>query len=145
MRGCCVPLVVSGSLRPLHSSPPSSLVRGIFQARIPEWVAIPFSRGSSWPRDQAGVSCGSHMAGRFVTAELPGKPTLWLPQSFSHPAMMGWGVPFGKELRGVKNRAHVHQPPWIWKQEPCLQPDTLPCVFQDSGYVCGWGNACKGL
>ena len=30
---------------------------GIFQARIPEWVAYPFSRGSSWPRNQTGVSC----------------------------------------------------------------------------------------
>ena len=32
-------------------SPPGSSVHGIFQARILEWVAIPFSRGSSPPRD----------------------------------------------------------------------------------------------
>ena len=32
---------------------------------ILEWVAYPFSRGSSWPRDQTGVSC---MAGRFFTS-----------------------------------------------------------------------------
>ena len=38
-------------------SPPSSSVQGILQARILEWVAIPFSRGSSWPRDRAWVSC----------------------------------------------------------------------------------------
>ena len=31
-------------------------VHGILQARTLEWVAIPFSRGSSWPRDQARVS-----------------------------------------------------------------------------------------
>ena len=37
-----------------------SYVLGILQARIQEWVAIPFSRGSSWPR----VSC---FAGRFFT------------------------------------------------------------------------------
>ena len=36
----------------------------ILQARILEWVAIPFSRGSSWPRDRTGVS---HIAGRFFT------------------------------------------------------------------------------
>ena len=35
---------------PLGCSPPGSSVRGIFQARILEWVAI-FSRGSSQPRD----------------------------------------------------------------------------------------------
>ena len=33
-----------------------SSVHGILQARILEWVAIPFSRGSSWPRDQTQVS-----------------------------------------------------------------------------------------
>ena len=41
---------------------PGSSVHGILQARILEWVAIPFSRGSSQPRDQSQVS---HMAGRF--------------------------------------------------------------------------------
>ena len=40
-------------------SPPHSSVHGILQARVLEWewVAIPFSRGSSWPRDQTQVSC----------------------------------------------------------------------------------------
>ena len=36
-------------------------VHGILQARILEWIAIPFSRGSSWPRDRTQVS---HIAGR---------------------------------------------------------------------------------
>ena len=39
-------------------------VHGILQARIPEWVAFPFSRGSSQPRDWTQVSC---IAGRFFT------------------------------------------------------------------------------
>ena len=43
-------------------SPPGSSVHGILQARILEWVAIPFSRGSSQLRDQTWVSC---IAGRF--------------------------------------------------------------------------------
>ena len=37
--------------------PPGSSVHGILQARILEWVVIPFSRGSSWPRSQTWVSC----------------------------------------------------------------------------------------
>ena len=37
---------------------------GILQARILEWVAIPFSRGSSWPRDWTCASC---IAGGFFT------------------------------------------------------------------------------
>jgi len=41
-----------------------SSVHGILQARILEWVAISFSRGSSWPRDCTPVSC---TAGRFFT------------------------------------------------------------------------------
>ena len=36
---------------PMNCSPPGSSVLGIFQARIPEWVAMPSSRGSSQPRD----------------------------------------------------------------------------------------------
>ena len=46
-------------------------VHGILQARILEWVALPFSRGSSQPRDQTQVS---RIAGRFFTCyELSGK------------------------------------------------------------------------
>jgi len=37
-------------------SPPGSSVHGILQARILEWVAMPSSRGSSWPRDWTWVS-----------------------------------------------------------------------------------------
>ena len=36
---------------PMDSSQPGSSIRGIFQARILEWIAISFSRGSSRPRD----------------------------------------------------------------------------------------------
>ena len=42
---------------PMDCSPPGSSVHGISQARIQAWVAIPFSRGSSRPRDQTHVSC----------------------------------------------------------------------------------------
>ena len=43
----------------LDCSPPGSTVRGILQARILEWIAISFSRGSSWPRDQTRISQAS--------------------------------------------------------------------------------------
>ena len=39
-------------------------VHGILQARIMEWIAIPFFRGSSQPRDRTLVSC---ITGRFFT------------------------------------------------------------------------------
>ena len=41
---------------PMDCSLPGSCVHGIFQARILEWVAMPSSRGSSWPRDWTHVS-----------------------------------------------------------------------------------------
>ena len=41
---------------PTDCSLPGSSVHGILQARILEWVAIPFSRGSSQPRDQTQVA-----------------------------------------------------------------------------------------
>ena len=50
---------------------PWIVAHGIFQARVLEWVAISFSRGSSWPRDQTRVSS---IAGRGFTSVLPGKP-----------------------------------------------------------------------
>ena len=49
---------------PMDCSPPGSSVHGISQARVLEWVAIPFSRISSWPRDRTQVS---HIADRFFT------------------------------------------------------------------------------
>ena len=45
--------------------PTDYTVYRILQARIPEWVAFPFSKGSSQPRDQTQVS---HIAGRFFTS-----------------------------------------------------------------------------
>ena len=49
---------------PMDRSLPGSYIHGIFQARILEWVAISFSRGSFQPRDQTQVSC---TVGRLFT------------------------------------------------------------------------------
>ena len=49
---------------PTLCNPMDYTVHGILQARILEWVAVPFSRGSSQPRDWTQVS---HIAGRFLT------------------------------------------------------------------------------
>ena len=57
----------------MDCSLPGSSVHGVLQSRILEWIAIPFSRGSSQPRDQIQVS---RITGRFFTTESPEKPTL---------------------------------------------------------------------
>ena len=49
---------------PMDCSLPGPFVHWVLQERIREWVAIPFSRGYSWPRDWTWVSC---IAGRFFT------------------------------------------------------------------------------
>ena len=48
----------------MDCSLPVSSVYGILQVRILEWVAISFSKETSWPRDQTQVSC---IAGSFFT------------------------------------------------------------------------------
>ena len=50
---------------PMDCSLPGFSVHGILQLRILEWIAIPFSRGSSRPRDQTWVSCIA--SGLFTT------------------------------------------------------------------------------
>ena len=54
-------------------SPPGCSVHGISQARILEWVAVSFFRGSSSPRNRTFISC---ITSRFFTADPPGKPHL---------------------------------------------------------------------
>ena len=49
---------------PIDCSLPTSSVHGVLQARVLEWVAIPFSRESSSLRDRTQISC---TAGRFFT------------------------------------------------------------------------------
>ena len=62
----CVCVLVAQSFQtlcdPMDCNPPGSSVQGILQARILEWVAIPLSRGYSWPRDQIWIS---HTTDRF--------------------------------------------------------------------------------
>jgi len=62
---------------PMDCSPPGSSTRGILQARIPEWVAIPLFRASSQTRDQA-------RSPTLQTDSLPsqplGKPQLYVYQ-----------------------------------------------------------------
>ena len=58
---------------------PGSSVRGISQARIVEWVAMPSSRGSSPPKDQTHVPCISCISTEFFTTS-----TTWETQIYLH-------------------------------------------------------------
>ena len=63
---CSVTAVVS-DCNFMDCSLPGSSVRGILQARILEWGAMPSSRDSPWPRSWTWITCASCIAGRFFT------------------------------------------------------------------------------
>ena len=86
--------VMSDSLQPMDCSLPGSSVYEILHARILEWVAIPFSRRSSWSRDQTQVSC---TASRFLTIWATG------------------GAPMGLSFSSVQSlsRVWLFATPWI--------------------------------
>ena len=73
LSNCCY-LVAKSCLtlcNPMNCSPPGSSVHGISQARILEWVAISFSKGSSRPRDPTQVCC---IAGGSLLLSRQGSP-----------------------------------------------------------------------
>ena len=59
---------------PMDYSPPGSSIHGILQARILEWVAISFSRGSSLPRDQTHEPLLLHWQLDFLPLNHQGRP-----------------------------------------------------------------------
>ena len=74
---CCAVLSHSSHVRlcdPTDCSLPGSPAHGIFQARILEWVAVSFSRGSFQPRDEPVSPMSAALAGRFFTTEPLRKP-----------------------------------------------------------------------
>ena len=75
---CCVQSHVSDSETPwaVACQPPLSMGFSSQEYWV-EWVAISFSRGSSWPTDRTCISC---IAGRFFTTESHGKPSI----SYAH-------------------------------------------------------------
>ena len=84
---------MSNSLRPHERSPPGSSVHGISQARVLEWVAISFSRGSSWPRDRTCASCIS-CTGRWILYHLShlGSPCQVSKKKFIIPTATIYGL-----------------------------------------------------
>ena len=90
----------------MHCGLPGFFVHGIFQARILEWVAIFFSRGSSSPRDQTWISC----IGRWI---------LYVTQLIKDPHAMretrvwslGWEDPLGKVM-ATHSSILVWRIPW---------------------------------
>ena len=118
---------MSDSLRP-HGlyRPLGSTVHGILQATIPEWVAIPFSRESSRPRDRTRVSVLQALY-RLSHSEAQGGPFLrsTAPVPPAHQWRHGF-APFSAllHIQSLKERpCHL----WIPKMCPSVAPLLFSC------------------
>ena len=76
MRVCSV---ISDPCNPMGCSPPGSFVHGISQERISEWIAISYSKRSSWPRIKPASLESPALAGAFFThsATWEAQKTVW--------------------------------------------------------------------
>ena len=140
---------VSDAIQPSHSlSPPSppalnlSQHQGLFQwisylhqvAKVLEWVAISFSRGSSWPRDQTLVSCisGRHF-NLWATREVQSwykEPTHW-KRPWCWERLRAGGEGGDREWDGWM--ASLTQWTWIWASSGSSWWTGKPGVLQSMG------------
>ena len=97
----------------VDNSPPGSSVHGILQARIQEWITIPFSKGSSWPRDQTLVSC---ISGRFFTiwATKDAPKKYYIPIKIAEIKHNDRSFPSGLVVNALQHRGHRFKP-WSGK------------------------------
>ena len=114
---------------PMDCSPPGSSVHAIFQARILEWVAISYSRGSSWPMVGSNLHLLSSYIGRQVlylfatwkdliqtdaaaaATSLQSFPTLWDPID---------GSPPGSPIPGILRQEHWSGLPFPYPMHACM-------------------------
>ena len=97
---------------PMDHRPPDSSVRGIFQARILEWVAIPSSKGTSRPRDPTRVSWGSCIALSHWATEPLGKPHCVCVCVFSHLVVSNFVTPWTVACQASPPLAFSRQVYW---------------------------------
>ena len=142
---------------PMDYSPPGSSVRGILQVRILEWIAISFSRGSSWLREWTLV-CRffitapppDSLNGTSLHTQVPiqkwGHPWFLLPLIYSHPI-----CPLSPFLSFHLNTCPLNlptachylilcgsKPPamvWSLSSFPLLQPSTSPSSHRRYRYL----------
>ena len=127
-------------------------VHGILQARILEWVAFPFSRGSSQPRDQTQVS---RIAGGFFTSRATmeamnvGVGNLSLEKAMApHSSTLAWRIPWVEEPGGLQSMGSLRvRHDWAtslslftflhWRRKRQPTPVFLPGESQGRGSLVG--------
>ena len=129
----------------MDCSPPGSSVHGTLQARILEWVAISFSRGSSWPRDWTPIS---HIVRQILYHLSHGKAqsgsfkSLSCVQLFGTPWTVAYQAPLSMELSRQEYWSGWPFPspgdlpdPGIEPGSPALQADSWPYGKLKSCYI----------
>ena len=133
---------MSDSLWPHDCSLPSSSVCGILQARVLEWIAMLFSRGSSQPRYWTHVSLSPALAGRFFPIS-----TTWEALSagscYLFPLLWVEGFPCGSAGKeSAYNVEDLGSIPGVgkipWKRERLPTPVSWPGEFH--GLYNPWGR-----
>ena len=125
----------------MDCNPPGSSAHRILQARILEWVAIPFSRGSSRPWDQTWFS---HMAGRFfaiwVTREA-------LPETILYPPPPPPSPPFYRSqtepLPQLGNFLMIHSISKLNTESPSPDPGSITFPLRSSTSHWAWLSVCS--
>ena len=102
---------------------PRSSVHGIFQAKIVQWVAISFSRGSSWPRDWTWVCC---ISGGFFTVWATREVLTHCFNSAVHPCQSPVHTNFYKVLSLVFQYISLAKSTW---HTPFLQLSSIICLI----------------
>ena len=127
-------------LCPTLCNPMDYTVHGILQARILEWVAFLFSRGTSQPRDWTQVYCIASL----VAQRLKRHPGMWETQVQSlgqedllekematHSSSLAWRIPWREEpgrLQSIGSQRVRRD--WATSLTTALQADSLPAEPQ---------------
>ena len=104
---------------PMDCSPPGSSIHGIFQARVLEWVAISFSRGSSQPRDQTRSPT---LHADTLTSELPVACGILIPQPGSKPTLRAQSLNHWTTRKVPRNQFPTRQK--VSYQRPTMKQQT---------------------
>ena len=117
----------------MDCSPPGFSVHGILQARIVEWIAIPFCRGSSRPRYQIWSPA---LQVDFLPCEPPGKPGNWFIFSSK---FICWSLNFqdpqNRTILGARACKVVVKLKWDHYSEPC---SNVTDIFTEKGNLYTW-------
>ena len=117
---------------PMDCCPPGSSVQGILQARILEWVAMPSSKWSSWPRDQTHFSYLLHLqAGSLSACANPPK---------SKAICYFWNVNWaggGVREKKMGERDKTEEVPWQKSDDkvPCEPYQEFKFILKDDKQV----------